>query len=170
MKEQSDFGVEYPIKRETAPQNFLKLFYPFHYSVGMAVEKQLSGSNLTRHQTVILWIIHSKGEDGHIIHRKTIERLIGEWYDLGSPAISKVLRAMADKNLSLISIKESKSSAREKVIRLTKKGKATVDEMMRRTEAFIKLISDELTDEEIANGMEFMSRVGTIVEGGVPER
>ena len=41
-----------------------------------------------------------------------------------------------------------------------------MNEMMKRTEAFIKLISDELTDEEIANGMEFMSRVGVIVEGG----
>ena len=120
VKQQSDFGIDYPIKRETAPQNFLKLFYPFHYSVGMAVEKHLSGSDLTRHQTVILWIIHSKGTDGNTIHRKTIERLIGEWYELGSPAISKVLRAMAEKDLNLISIKESKTSAREKVIRLTK--------------------------------------------------
>lgn len=167
MKQQSDFGIDYPVKRDTAPQNFLKLFYPFHYSVGMAVEKHLSGSDLTRHQTVILWIIHSKGEDGHTIHRKTIERLIGEWYELGSPAISKVLRAMADKPLNLISIRESKSSGREKVIRLTKKGQATVNEMMNRTEAFIELISNQLTDEEIANGMEFMSRVGAIVESGL---
>lgn len=170
VKQQSDFGIDYPIERDAAPQNFLKLFYPFHYSVGMAVEKHLSGSNLTRHQTVILWIIHSKGTDGNTIHRKTIERLIGEWYELGSPAISKVLRAMAEKELNLISIKESKTSAREKVIRLTKKGQATVNEMMERTEAFIKLISDELTDEEIANGMEFMSRVGAIVEGGIAGR
>ena len=73
---------------------------------------------------------------------------------------------MADKDLNLISIRESKASAREKIIRLTKKGQSTVNEMMKRTEAFIKLISDELTDEEIANGMEFMSRVGVIVEGG----
>ena len=77
---------------------------------------------------------------------------------------------MAEKNLNLISIKESKTSAREKVIRLTKRGQATVNEMMERTEAFIKLISDELTDEEIANGMEFMSRVGAIVEGGFAGR
>ncbi|MEP3450353.1 MAG: hypothetical protein ABJN65_01555 [Parasphingorhabdus sp.] len=73
---------------------------------------------------------------------------------------------MADKSLNLISIKESKNSAREKVIRLTKKGQVTVDEIMERTEAFIKLTADELTDQEIANGMEFMSRVGSIVEGG----
>tara|TARA_R110002033_G_scaffold29626_1_gene66297 strand:+ start:615 stop:1142 length:528 start_codon:yes stop_codon:yes gene_type:complete len=170
VKQQSDFGIDYPINRETAPQNFLKLFYPFHYSVGMAVEKHLSGSNLTRHQTVILWIIHSKGTDGNMIHRKTIERLIGEWYELGSPAISKVLRAMAGKDLNLISIKESKDSGREKVIRLTKTGQATVNEMMERTEAFIALISDRLTDEEIANGMEFMSRVGAIVERGFADQ
>ncbi|MEH6714427.1 MarR family winged helix-turn-helix transcriptional regulator [Parasphingorhabdus flavimaris] len=170
MKQQSDFGIDYPIKRETAPKNFLKLFYPFHYSVGMAVEKHLSGPDLTRHQTVILWIIHSKGEGGHTIHRKTIERLIGEWYELGSPAISKVLRAMADKNLNLISIKESRTSAREKVIRLTKKGQATVNDMMERTEAFIRLIADELTDEEISKGMEFMSRVGAIVESGLDQK
>ncbi|MFK7842515.1 MAG: MarR family winged helix-turn-helix transcriptional regulator [Sphingorhabdus sp.] len=164
MKQQSNFGIDYPIKRDSAPKNFLKLFYPFHYSVGMAVEKHLSGPKLTRHQTVILWIIHSKGQDGHTIHRKTIERLIGEWYELGSPAISKVLRAMADKDLNLISIKESKTSGREKIIRLTKKGQSTVNDMMERTETFIKSISDELTDDEIVKGMEFMSRVGAIVE------
>jgi len=105
-----------------------------------------------------------------MIHRKTIERLIGEWYELGSPAISKVLRAMAGKDLKLISIKESKDSGREKVIRLTKTGQATVNEMMERTEAFIALISDRLTDEEIANGMEFMSRVGAIVERGFADQ
>ncbi|MEO9468474.1 winged helix DNA-binding protein [Parasphingorhabdus sp.] len=136
----------------------------------MAVEKQLSGADLTRHQTVILWIIHSKGENGNTIHRKTIERLIGEWYDLGSPAISKVLRAMADKKLNLISIRESKTSGREKVIRLTKKGQQTVNIMMKRTEVFIKLIADKLTDDEIVKGMEFMSRVGEIVESGTAEK
>ncbi|MEP6175065.1 MAG: hypothetical protein ABJ143_10375, partial [Parasphingorhabdus sp.] len=69
-----------------------------------------------------------------------------------------------DKDLNLISIKESKTSGREKIIRLTKKGQSTVNDMMERTETFIKSISDELTDDEIVKGMEFMSRVGAIVE------
>jgi DNA-binding PadR family transcriptional regulator len=160
----SPFGLDARITRENAPLNFLKLFYPFHYTVGMAVEKTLTGAALNRHQTVILWMIRSKGEDGRMLPRKVIEQLIGEWYDLGSPAISKTLRKMAQPPLELISIEESAESGREKIIRLTDKGNRTVAAMIQRTEAFIATISERLTFDQILNGMEFMERVGQIVE------
>ncbi|MEM8694762.1 MAG: winged helix DNA-binding protein [Pseudomonadota bacterium] len=163
-KGESHFGLERPIDRDNAPLNFLKLFYPFHYAVGMAVEKHLSGGTLNRHQTVILWIIKSKGKDGRTLPRKIIERLIGEWYDLGSPAISKVLRKMAQPPLELISIEESADSGREKVISLTDAGTEIIGAMITRTETFIARISDRLTDIQIHAGMDFMERVGEIVE------
>ncbi len=162
--DESQFGLKLPISRDNAPLNFLKLFYPFHYAVGMAVEKQLSGGTLNRHQTVILWIIKSKGKDGRTLPRKVIEQLIGEWYDLGSPAISKVLRKMAQPPLELIAIEESANSGREKSISLTDAGTATINEMIARTEKFIAQISGKLTDDQIINGMDFMERVGEIVE------
>jgi DNA-binding MarR family transcriptional regulator len=162
--DESQFGLQLPISRDNAPLNFLKLFYPFHYAVGMAVEKQLSGDTLNRHQTVILWIIKSKGQDGRTLPRKVIEQLIGEWYDLGSPAISKVLRKMAQPPLELIAIEESANSGREKSISLTEAGTETINAMIARTENFIAKISDRLTDAQILNGMDFMERVGEIVE------
>jgi DNA-binding PadR family transcriptional regulator len=158
------FGLDAEITRASAPRNFLKLFYPYHYSVGMAVEKHMKGDDLDRHQAVILWIIHTKGDKGRSLPRKTIEALIGDWYELGSPAITKALRKLASPPLRLIAIEESASSGREKMVRLTEAGALRIKQMIRSTEAFIKTISDHLTDEEIQVGTAFMDRVGTIME------
>ena len=98
--------------------------------------------------------------------RKVIEQLIGEWYDLGSPAISKTLRKMAQPPLSLLSIEESQESGREKTITLTSHGVETVRMMIESAEKFIAEIVAKLTDQQILDGMGFMDRVGEIVEYG----
>jgi len=49
-------------------------------------------------------------------------------------------------------------------VRLTDAGALRIKQMIRSTEAFIKTISDHLTDEEIQIGTAFMDRVGTIME------
>ena len=68
---------------------FVALFYPFHYRVGFTIEDALRGERLSQHQAVILWIVHSEGEDGVTMRRKDIERRIGSWFDITSSAISK---------------------------------------------------------------------------------
>ncbi|MFV3127245.1 MarR family winged helix-turn-helix transcriptional regulator [Niveispirillum sp. KHB5.9] len=158
------YALEHPITRENAPLNFLKLFYPYHYAVGMAVEKHLASGVLDRHQTVILWLIHSKGEGGTSLPRKVIEQLIGEWYDLGSPAITKALRKLAQPPLDLISIDESKASGREKIISLTPAGQEFVARMVASGADFIAQIVDHLSDAQIHAGMSFMARVSEVVE------
>lgn len=160
----AEIELEQPITRENAPENFLKLFYPYHYTVGMAVEKALSNGVLDRHQTVILWLIHAQGNAAGEIPRKTIERLIGEWYELGSPAISKALRKLAQPPLALIAIDESKSSGREKTIRLTPAGRPFVAEMVAKGSGFIARIVKHLSDDQIHAGMDFMTRVSEIVD------
>ncbi len=160
----AEIGLDSPITRDNAPGNFLKLFYPYHYNVGMALEKALSNAVLDRHQTVILWLIHSQGSGNSEIPRKLIERQIGEWYELGSPAISKALRKLARPPLALIAIDESKNSGREKTIRLTDAGRRFVGEMMAKGNAFIARIVEHLSDAQIHAGMDFMARVSEIVD------
>lgn len=150
--------------RKRAPELFLNLYYPFHYKVGFAVEDALRGETLTQHQTVILWIIHSEGEDG-VVRRKDVERLIGHWFDVTSSAISKALRSMARPEVGLVRISEDARSGREKVIALTPKGRAHVERMRARANALIGDIVAELTTEEISSGLNFLDRVSRIVEG-----
>jgi DNA-binding MarR family transcriptional regulator len=164
------FGIEAAITRKNAPPNFLKLFYPYHYSVGNAVEKHLSGGVLDRHETVILWLIHSKGEGGATLPRKVIERLIGEWYELSSPAISKALRRMAKSPRRLVDIGESETSGRERTVTLTPEGRALVQQMITNAAGFIRRIVDHLSDEQIHAGMDFMARVSEIVEDELGEK
>lgn len=149
--------------RKQAPELFLNLYYPFHYKVGFAVEDALRGEALTQHQTVILWIIHSEGEDG-VVRRKDIERLIGHWFDVTSSAISKALRSMARPELGLVRINEDTRSGREKVVTLTPKGRTHVERMKSRASTFIAEIVAELTPEEISAGLHFLDRVSEIVE------
>ena len=149
--------------RKRAPELFLDLFYPFHYKVGFAVEDALRGETLTQHQTVILWLLHSEEADGPV-PRKVVERLIGNWFDVTSSAISKALRAMARPDLGLLTISENEQSGREKVIELTPKGHAHVERMKARAEAVIGEIVDELSNDDITQGLNFLERVSQIVE------
>ncbi|WP_439816456.1 hypothetical protein [Zavarzinia sp. CC-PAN008] len=160
----SRFRPATPITRDNAPGNFLQLFFPFHYTVGMAVEKHLSSGVLNRHQTVILWLIHSRGQDGRVLKRKVIEQLVGEWYELGSPAITKALRKMAQPPLSLITIDESPDSGREKTISLTPGGVDFVATMIASGQAYIARIVAHLSDIQIHTGMDFLARVSQVVE------
>lgn len=163
-----NFELDKVITRENAAENLLKLFYPYHYTVGMAVETQLCGDDLDRHQAVILWLIHSKGDNGKVLRRKIIERSIGVWYEVGSSYISKTLRKMAAAPLELIEIKEHPESAREKNVILTAKGEATVDDMKVRAIRFIETIVEHLGDDDIPAGVHFMSEVSSVAEKTFP--
>lgn len=160
----TSFNLDEKISRDNASSNFLKLFYPYHYTVGMAVEKHLCGDHLDRHQTVILWLIHSKGENGNSLPRKIVESLIGEWYEVGSSYISKTLRKMAAPPLNLIEIRENPDSAREKLVVLTAEGQRTVAEMKCRATEFIDRIVEHLSAEDIVQGMHFMELVSTVTD------
>ncbi|MEM8662054.1 MAG: winged helix DNA-binding protein [Pseudomonadota bacterium] len=149
--------------RKTSPHDFLQLFYPFHYQVGSTIETALRGSDLSQHQTVILWIIHSEGDSGRVMRRKDIEQRISSWFDVTSSAISKALRSLARADKPFLEISEDPNSGREKLVTLTRAGQKEIGSMIKRTEAFIGRIVDELTIEEIRAGLVFMARVSQVV-------
>jgi DNA-binding MarR family transcriptional regulator len=142
---------------------YLKLFYPFHYRVGFTVENALRGRQLSQHQAVILWIVHSEGEQGLAMRRKDIEQRIGTWFDITSSAISKALRSLARAGQPLINIAEDPSSGREKRVTLTAEGQREVRRMIARAEAVIATIVAELSPGEVQSGLTFLRRVSEIV-------
>ena len=146
------------VPRHAASPDFLRLFYPFHYMVGAAMEEALQGPLLSHHEAVILWMIHSEAEDGRSLPRKEIERLISSWYELGSPAVTKVLKRMAGRDLPLIEISDSQTSGREKLVRLTQQGGHEINQMMDRANRMIDRIITGWTDDEIVGGLHFLQQ------------
>ncbi len=147
-----------------ASPEFLKLFYPFHYVVGEAMEKSLQGPKLSHHEAVILWMIHSEGPDKTSLPRKEIERLICSWYELGSPAVTKVLKRMAMRDKPLVTIRNSADSGREKKAFLTQEGEREVALMMERATHTIDQIIDGWGEKEIKAGLHFLAKVVERVE------
>lgn len=125
----SDEGVGH-VPRSEAARALLELFFPVHYSSGMKVEDTLrSSAALDRQQAVILWLVRSEGENGLVMRRKYIQATMTSWYDITGSSISRAIRALAKPPLSLISIEEHPVSAREKLIRLTRKGQRFISQM-----------------------------------------
>lgn len=151
--------------RARAPLEFLQLFYPFHYRVGFATEAALSSGAISRQQTVILWLIHSEGVDGRSMRRKDIEASITTWFDVTSSAISKAIRQMAQPEPGLVSIDEDPTSGREKVVTLTPKGERFLTAMIGNGVAHIAKLIAPLSDDEIAQGLNFLARVSEISAG-----
>jgi DNA-binding MarR family transcriptional regulator len=153
-----------------APRNFLELFFPIHYTIGMTVEDTLRNEKLTRQQTIILWLIRSKGENGEFMRRKDIVTAMSYWFELTNSAISKALRSLSKPPLSLLTIEEDPNSGREKVIRLTTEGKAFINEMIANAEGLIKILTDELTEEEIKQGLHIFQRLSDIFDSEVEQK
>jgi DNA-binding MarR family transcriptional regulator len=142
----------------------LEFFYPFHYKGGMALEDALRCGHLSRKQVAILWLIRSEGEEGRRMRRKEIERSIRTWFEVSSSAITKALRSMARPPLSLVKIVEDPRSAREKLVLLTLKGERFLDTMVAEGVKFEQQIVDQLTPEEVSNGIHFLQRAIAALE------
>lgn len=145
-------------------RQFLELYYPIHYKAGIGVEDAMRGNKLSRHQTAILWLIHSQGEDGRQMRRKAIVSALSNWFEISNAAITKALRGMSEAPLRLVRQDEDPNSGREKVVTLTKKGEAHLDEMIERGSTFIQLIVDGLSDDQIVNGIDFFQRITQVVD------
>lgn len=148
---------------ESARQ-FLDLFYPVHYKVGIGIEDALRGGRLTRHQVAILWLIRSEGEAGRSISRKEIERSITRWFELRNSAISKSLRAMAREPLGLLEILEHPTSGRERQVLLTARGVKEIERMVDEGQRFIQTMVDHLSGDEAGQGVHFLARVSAIID------
>ncbi|MGQ0699593.1 MAG: MarR family winged helix-turn-helix transcriptional regulator [Panacagrimonas sp.] len=156
-------GQETPRISDSAKE-FLDLFYPVHYKIGIGIEDALRGGRLTRHQVAILWLVRSEGEGGRSIPRKQIERSMTRWFELRNSAISKSLRAMARAPLGLLEIREHPSSGRERQVVLTAKGAREIERMVDQGRRFIQTMVDRLSTPEAAQGVHFLTRVSSIIE------
>lgn len=155
-------AAESPVSESA--KEFLDLFYPVHYKVGIGIEDALRGGRLTRHQVAILWLIRSEGEDGRSISRKEIERSITRWFELRNSAISKSLRAMARPPLGLLDILEHPTSGRERQVVLTAEGLREIERMVDQGRRFIQTMVDRLAAEEASQGVHFLGRVSAIID------
>ncbi len=148
-----------------AARQFLELYYPIHYMAGIGVEDALRGSELSRHQTAILWLIHSKGEQGVTMRRKDIVAALDNWFEISNAAITKALRGMTAPPFALVRQDEDPSSGREKIVSLTPKGERHMATMIQRGTAYVQQIVDGLTDGQIVHGIDFFEQITAIVEG-----
>lgn len=147
-----------------AAKEFLDLFYPVHYKIGIGIEDALRGGKLTRHEVAILWLIRSAGEGGRVIARKEIERSITRWFELKNSAISKVLRVMAREPMGLLEIREHPLSGREREVVLTSKGAREIDRMVEDGRRFIQTMVDHLNTSEASHGVHFLTRVSSVID------
>src|SRR5712692_379676 len=86
--------------------DFLELFYPIHYKIGMALEDALRAGELTRKQVAILWLIRCEGKNGRSMRRKDIQRLLATWFEVSNPTITKALRSMSRAPLNLVKVSQ----------------------------------------------------------------
>jgi DNA-binding MarR family transcriptional regulator len=146
-------------KEEKQAQQFaaelLELFYPIHYRGNMAVEDAMRGK-LTRKEAAIIWLIHSAGEDSSEMRRKEIVARLQDWFDVSSPAVTKALRHMARPPLGLVRLVEDAASGREKRVRLTSQGQRFLLGMITRGRDFLQKVVDQLPDEQVRDGIEFL--------------
>lgn len=152
------------ISRPESLSAFLELFYPIHYTVGIAIEDTLRSGVLTRHQTAVLWHIHSRGEDGRVMRRKDVERALQSWFEITSSAVSKAIRSLAKPPHGMLELAEDPQSGREKTIRLTPRGERFILQMIENGRALMKAMVDHMTEDEINEGVNFLSRVTEIFE------
>jgi DNA-binding MarR family transcriptional regulator len=143
---------------------FLDLFYPVHYKIGIGIEDALRGGALGRHQVAILWLIRSEGEGGKCLSRKAIEQSLSRWFEVGSSAISKALRAMSRPPFELLEIGEHPDSGRERLVTLTAHGQREMDRMVARGQQFIQTMVDQLNAVEARQGVQFLGRVSDIID------
>lgn len=148
-----------------AAHQFLELYYPIHYRAGIGVEDALRGTELSRHQTAILWLIHSEGVGGTRMSRKAIVNSLGRWFEISNAAITKALRSMSQAPLKLVQQSEDPASGRQKVVTLTAKGEAHLAAMIERGAAYVQQIVDGLSDEQVINGIDFFQSITAIVDG-----
>ena len=147
-----------------AAHQFLELYYPIHYKAGIGVEDALRGDALSRHQTAILWLIHSQGHQGRSMRRKDIVAALSSWFEISNAAITKALRGMSVEPLALVEQSEDPESGREKIVTLTRQGEAHMEEMIQRGAEYVQRIVDGLSSDQIINGIDFFERISAIVD------
>jgi DNA-binding MarR family transcriptional regulator len=123
----------------------------------MELETLMGQGRISRQQSAMLWLIHSRANPDGWIRRKAIEARLSTWFEISNSNISRLLRELSRPPLSLVTQVENPQSGREKVIRLTKGGERFVEGMI---EASVNYLSGQLahlSEEELRWGLGFFA-------------
>lgn len=154
-----------PAQRDAFAADFLDLFYPVHYRIGIGIEDAMRRGSLTRHQVAVLWLMHTEGDaDQGELRRKDIEQRLTTWFEIQNSAVSKTLRSLARADVALIEITEDPESGRQKIVRLTPAGQSEIEAIIEAGRAFIAGMVDHLTTASAEEGVRFLTEVSAIIE------
>lgn len=156
--------AQYPREREDFSRQFLDLFYPVHYRIGIGIEDAMRRGKLTRHQVAVMWLMRTEGSADGELRRKDVERRLTDWFEIQNSAVSKTLRSLSRGPDPLIDIVEDPDSAREKRVRLTDAGREEIDALIDAGTRFIERMVDHLTANDSEEGVRFLSKVSDIIE------
>jgi DNA-binding MarR family transcriptional regulator len=149
-------------KRATAAETdvfaerVLRYFYPVHYRFGMDMEQAIGQGRLGRKQAALLWLIHAEaGADGWMA-RKGVETMLGAWFEMSPPNVTKIIHDMAAAPHRLIEIIDTPGSGREKQLRLTKDGQDFVSKMIVSATEFLRGRVGHMDQAKLAAGLSFL--------------
>ena len=143
----------------------LNIFFPIHYKAGYRVEEALrSGTELSRQQVIILWIIAAEGLDGKSMPRKSIETALQDWLEITSSSVSKAIRSLTSGPTNILTIEEHPDSGREKIVRLNSHGEKFVRIMFQNGTRLLENVIDKLGDQEIDMLIHIFNRTDEIFQ------
>ena len=144
---------------ESNAAELLEILY-FVHDKGISALGATMRGQLTRTQAAILWLIREEGENSRSMLRKDVAKRLHNWFDLGNPAITTSLQALAEPPLRLVRLVGNAHSGREKKVLLTAKGERFVASMAERGQHLVRELMAELgkslSEDEIAGGLEFL--------------
>lgn len=152
-----------PVSDETLSQ-LLELIYPIHYKWGFALEEILRYGALTPLQIAVLWLLRCEGGDEHLMRRKDIQQFLAAWFEASNSTVTKALRSMSKPPLNLVKVLEHPDSGREKQVLLTPKGEQFFGQMLDRCRTFLGPIVDQIGEEEVRQGAQYLKKWIAAVE------
>lgn len=143
----------------TRVETLLEFFYPIHYRLLMTLEDVLRRDTVSRKQTAILWLLRCEGGEEGELPRKEIERLLAEWFEVTSSAITKSLQALSEPPLELVRIVRHAESGREKIVALTPRGRRFLEDMMRAGLEFVAELVRPFSKSNVDGGIQFLASI-----------
>lgn len=93
----------------------MNFFLPIHYRIGVAFEKTLHNSQLSRKRVAILWLMRAESGSDKSMCPKDIEQLVPAWFGTHGSTTTRALTI-------LVRVIEDPNSTREKRLVLFAKG------------------------------------------------
>lgn len=144
----------------------LHLIYPLHCRIATVLEDNIRGE-LTPVQACILWRFRPHmAVNGRqpSLSRKEIAQWVKRWFGITSAAISYAIHGMSNPPLVVVRLMKDPSSAREKLVCLTRKGGQFLMSMEKRGQFYLEQVGRELSNKQLREGVDFVDAFSMAVE------